>query len=483
MSEVIKIKAEEITILPAEIKERVEKEISLALVEANATEELIGQMEQELLPLTIKDNNDKEGYLIVSEARKNVKRARVFVQKVFKKGREIANLEVKEWLAKEKEVIPRIQKIETTLELQEEAYEKAENDRKAAEKARKEQQGAERMRDMISFGAKMEGLYWVLNGVSYEVALVKEVDPEVYGDIRAEFQAEFNKAEEVRIKGEEKVRQDRERLEQEQREINEQRAQLKGQRRAYRVDVLRALGMKVEPLALTLEGFGMQFTDTRMEMLLDSSTEDWDRDLDKIKSKIAVFEEQEAAVKAGKKKTTARCKQLSDMGLVFDFNDNHYKNFDCFVPTLDITAYDDEKWANMIEKMGPHIEEWKKRKEQEDLRRQQEKIEIARLEGIGKSRREMLKAINGDAGISDLELGQIDEAQWKQDYQTAKSLYDKKQKDAADQKEKERQELLGEKQKYEELVASIKAIHVPVFKSGQYRGKANIIRDFIDGLK
>lgn len=244
MNEVIKIKAEEITILPAEVEAKVEEEISLALVEANATEEMIAKMELEFMPLTIKDNNDKEGYLIVSETRKQVKKARVFAGKVFKKGREEAKLIVNKWLVKEKGVIGRLEKIETHLELQEEAYEKAENDRKAAEKARKEQQGAERMRDMISFGAKMEGLYWVLNSASYEVALVKEVDPEVYGDIRAEFEAEFNKAEAVRLEKEKKDQEAREALAAQQQQVQAQLAEAKKMRTEGRVSFLLSLGMK-----------------------------------------------------------------------------------------------------------------------------------------------------------------------------------------------------------------------------------------------
>lgn len=470
MSEVIKIKAEEITILPAEVEAKVEEEISLALVEANATEEMIAKMEMEFMPLTIKDNNDKEGYLIVSETRKQVKKARVFAGKVFKKGREEAKLIVNKWLVKEKGVIGRLEKIETHLELQEEAYEKAENDRKAAEKARKEQQGAERMRDMISFGAKMEGLYWVLNGVSYEVALVKEVDPEVYGDIRAEFEAEFNKAEAVRLEKEKKDQEDREALAAQQQQVQAQLAEAKKMRMEGRISFLLSLGMKKGDSSMADRvAYVYQGVSVLMSQIESADGADWEviatqvtDDVAKTKAEIAEIERLREIFRT----RILRLKGWSSNG------QSVYAKGDTWGTTLDLVEKSEEDFEEMVKENDAYIRA-----------KEEAKREGARLEGVGAGRREMLKAISGDAGISDLELGQIDEAQWKQDYQVAKSLYDKNQKDVADQKEKERQELLGEKQKYEELVASIKAIHVPVFKSGQYRGKTNIIRDFIDGLK
>lgn len=470
MSEVIKIKPEEITILPPEVEAKVEEEISLALVEANATEEMIGKMELEFMPLTIKDNNDKEGYLIVSETRKQVKKARVFAGKVFKKGREEAKLIVNKWLAKEKIIIARLEKIETHLELQEEAFEKAENDRKAAEKAKKEQQAAERMHDMISFGAKMEGLYWILNDVQYEVGLVKEVDSEVYADIRAKFEAEFNKAEKIRMEKERKEKEDREKLAEQQRQITQQLAEAKKMRTEGRVSFLQSLGMGK---GISSMGGQVAYVYAGVSVLMmqieGEDAADWDilitgvaEAVAKEKSDIAESER----IREVFRTRILRLREWSSNG------QSVYAKGVIWGTVKELVEISDLEFDEMVKENDAYIRS-------RDLAKREE----ARLEGIGAGRREVLKGFGVEAVPSDAELGAIDEEKWNNDRNAAQFLYNKRQKEIADKAEKDRQELLGEKQKYEELVRDIKAVRIPDVKSGQYRSKVNIIRDFIDGLK
>lgn len=366
------------------------------------------------------EKGDKTHRKWTTEHRKKMKSARVEIEKEGKSMRDPLTTVNKQISSKEKELVAIVSTGEKDLEEIEDWYDQ--------EDARIEREATEAEAKRVQ--ARIDALSRY--GYAIDLNLLTGLSDEQFEKVRDDARILWEKEESIKAEEAQKAKKEQERIQNERIELEELRTK---------------------------------------KAAADKIIEEREQE------KIAVDRQRE------KEKVASRCKQLSDLGLVFDFSDNHYKNFDCFVHTFDITGYDDEKWAAMIEKMGPHIEEWKKRKQEEDTRKQQERLEEARLEGIGKGRREMLAAINGACVVSDVELGQIDDAKWKQDYQIAKSLHDKRQKELDAQKEKERQELLGEKQRYEELVSAIKAIKIPDFRSGQYRSKVNPIREFIDGLK
>lgn len=181
--ETIKIDSSEITILPKEVEEKVNTEIGLIRIEANVTEDLIKNLTEQYSGLIIKDQSDKQGYLAVQDARKNVKKIRVAAGKLFDKGREEAVAVADKWLVNKKKVIDALSAIETPLEEKEDAYEAEDKRIKADKAAKSEQQGIQRTAEIIALGGRMEAGNWVLGDLSYGSVLIKNCDEDVYRGI------------------------------------------------------------------------------------------------------------------------------------------------------------------------------------------------------------------------------------------------------------------------------------------------------------
>jgi hypothetical protein len=482
------IEAPAVTVLPPEIEERVDKEISLAIVEVNYTDDFIRKMKEEFLPMTINGQQDKEGYLNLQAVRKQVKQARILVEKTFKRGREIAQLEVKKWITKQNEIVGEIKSVEKTLEDREDEWEKERDRLKEIERQRIEQQGVARITDMVRFGAQLQGSNWVLGPIEYEAQLVKEADPEIYQTIYNDFEAQFNLNEAEKRAAKEKA--DREALElkqaQESIRLREQELQAQQEKMAKQLKELRIKSRTAELESL---GFGKQvpragfppaYVYSRLTVLIsdieDEDDHDWEvimgaakDELEKVKQEIAELERVREVFKA----RLPLLKEWSSNG------QSVYAKGGIWGTVEDLVKMSEDEFQGILKENDAYIRDRNAAKEKQH----QIDLENARIEGVGKSRREMLKAINGEAGISDFELGSVSPEQWERDLGIATKLHEKRQKDLADQKEKERQELLGDKQRYEEVVAALKALSIPSFKSGFYRTKIGIIRDFIDGLK
>lgn len=117
------------------------------------------------------------------------------------------------------------------------------------------------------------------------------------------------------------------------------------------------------------------------------------------------------------------------------------------------------------------------------LAEEEKRVENARIEGIGKGRRQMLKAINGDAGISDIDLGKVSTEQWERDLGIATKFHEKRQKELADQQESDRLAAASDKDKYQEIVKYLTDYPKVEMKSAIYKKKLGIIKDFIADLK
>lgn len=89
--------------------------IEQTLVEHNLTESTLIAMEEEYSGLTIEGIQDKEGYKKVSQALTLLRNTRTLTVEVCKKGREDAIKVQKDWIAKEKAIVSRIQAVELTL--------------------------------------------------------------------------------------------------------------------------------------------------------------------------------------------------------------------------------------------------------------------------------------------------------------------------------------------------------------------------------
>lgn len=164
--------------------------ITAALKEYSITDAAIAKLNTEYMALTVKGVNDKDGYAIVSAARKDIKSRRVEVEKTRKKLKEDA-LEYGRAVDKEaKRITAMLEPIETYLESQE----KIVDDEKARLKAEAEAKEAARIQSRIdklfSFGCSFNGMNYILPFAPYAVpqAIIKTCPDEQFEQICSEFQ-------------------------------------------------------------------------------------------------------------------------------------------------------------------------------------------------------------------------------------------------------------------------------------------------------
>jgi chromosome segregation ATPase len=109
-----------------------------ALSKVNVTNYVIDTLKAKYGDLKLRSMDDKEMYLEIKVAAKEVAKVRNAVVKVCKEGREEAVKIQKQWIAKEKEVIGRIAEVENPLDAQIEAFD---NHAKDVEQAGKKKAG------------------------------------------------------------------------------------------------------------------------------------------------------------------------------------------------------------------------------------------------------------------------------------------------------------------------------------------------------
>jgi hypothetical protein len=350
------------------------------------------KLKEDAAGLTISSIEDKAAITKVSTWRKKLKAARVEIQKEGKQMRDPLTMISKNISAKEDELIDIISPTEKDLQSKED-WVKAEQDKiDQAEARRKQAIVQERIDKLRAYGFEID--LNLLTGIS------QDKFDDMLADARYQHEkAEAKKAEEARI------------------EQERQEQILKDQ------EELKALKAKQAEADLIIK--------ERQDELDRQAKAQKDRE-DEIAEK-----ERAAAEEERKAKVKARCTQLQDFGLKFDFSDQYYKGYDCFVHHSDITGYDDEKWNGMIEKMGPHVASVK----EEEARKAEEK----RLQDIEDAKK---KAI----------------------------AEEKERQRIADQKKQEELEKAGDKAVWADFISKLKALPIPDMNSSQYRRMAGDVR-------
>lgn len=467
---------EEIEVLSPEVEEIIDKEIDSSLVKQNVTDALLSKLEKDYGGLKINGPEDKEGYLVVQAARKDCKSVRVLISKICKMGRAKANAEAKKWVNKENELVDRVEKVENVLEADEKEYERVREQEKQLKAQKMEQQGIQRTSDMMGFGARLEAGNWLSGDLSYESVLIKNCDEDIYQGIRDQFKAIFDVNEKAKADKAEEDRLANEKLLKDQEDLKRLQKEAKDMRTQGRVSFLESLGMGRSRM-----GDSYIYADQIVSVMdiNEKESQDWEVVIAGVRDGIdraQASAKEEERVEEVFKKRLVLLREWSSDGRYVNGSFTQGKNWGTVKQLVDLP---EEDFDNLIGQNETFLHD----RDEKIKQQQNQQIENARIEGIGKSRREMLKSINTASGASDFELGSIAGEQWDQDLKTATQLHNKVKKDEDDRKEKERLSLLGEKAQYEELVAKLKDIPVPVLKSGQYAGKANAIRNFIDGLK
>lgn len=484
-------KTEEVEILTLEVIEVIETQINESFVKENITDAVIAKLKEDYLPLKINGLKDKKGYLIVQEARKNCKALRVSAKKICEAGRAESNAKSRKWIERQNDVVGRIAEVENYLEKQENDWE-AENERvETARRQAMESRYATRIQELTGFGASLQDGFWKLEDSAFEMALVKEGDEDIYSDIREAFKAKFDVKEQVRIAREEKERKERAELE-----------KLRNQRRGMRIDVLKGKGMTLAgPDFLFMEGFGMHFNDTHMRMLLDEDSDYWEESIVKIDEKIAAFkkeEEEQAAIKQMERQIAERNKDrqssLLDLGLRWDGADKHFRGHGVAVHISNMEGEDHDTWERTFKQLSEFVAINKENAEREGKQKRNLEIKDAADQAMGISRLKSLQEVKGESDLTALESGRLTEEEWAAIYLKARKEFDFRQQQAKDKKEEERKEQerlqkekelseSSDKEKYQHVIDCLMAIPLPDMKSGVYRGKMRIVKDFIDQFK
>lgn len=442
--------SEELQVVP------IEERISNELVKHNVTEAIIAKLREDYLPLRISGIDDKETYLLVKEARKKCKEIRVLAKKICVDGREDAVSIQKAWVAKEKDVTGRISEVEDYLEKQEKEYEAAVAKEKEDRKRKQEEQLVIRQQFLTNMGALYSDGSFHLGEVSFELSVVKESEQDIWEQsILPKFKEEYEKVEAERI--------EQERIKKEQ-EIEFQRKELEQEK--------KRLELEAKELALKKA---------------QEEQESRQREEDDKKARQAKAEREA--------EENRRADQLYALGLVYDFNDNHFKGYDSFVPVLDIRCHSAEKWNSLIDGLTKHVTLKKEEAEQKRLAEIESQKEAERKRILGQSRLKSLKDLGRvpkDAtamSLSDLSDEEFDALydNEKREYEAAKrAQWEAEQEEKRKQEELKRQQELEQakdKEKWEEIINKVNEIVVYEMRSSQYRKKAMILREKLEEIK
>ncbi len=214
--------------------------IEESLVKHNVTDSVIANLKEKYKDLKLRNLEDKEKYLEIKEAVKDVAKVRILTVKICKAGREDAVKIQKLWVAKEKEVCAKIDEVESPLDAEIKAFDDEVNRKKEEEKRRQEEAYMSRMQALTKMGALYHDNCFALGDTYIESNLVKESSEEVWiEEIFPKFVEEYHKAEaerveQDRIKAEKEaeMKRQQEELLRQQREFQEQQAEFRKQKEA-----------------------------------------------------------------------------------------------------------------------------------------------------------------------------------------------------------------------------------------------------------
>jgi hypothetical protein len=311
--EVMEVDAEEIPL---------EEKIENSLIKANVTDAVIKKLEEQYSGMKLKSVDDKENYLQIKEAKKNVRAIGIIIEKTCKAGREDAIKTQKLWLAKEKELLSKIDKVQLPLESEIKKFDDEVLRKENEEKERREKAFQERQATLIKYGAQYNNGSFELNHISYEIENIKDADEEIWQSIiLPKFYSEFEKNEA------EKVRMENERAEA-ARLLKEQQDKLKAEQEEF-------------------ERQKKELADQQAAMQKIKDDAEREKRLEEQKRHTALMQK--------------RYDQLFALGMKYDSRSGSYVFEDVNIDNrTEINLFNDEEWAALINKITLVIEERKK---------------------------------------------------------------------------------------------------------------------------
>jgi hypothetical protein len=428
--------------------------ITTTLTKHNVTDAVIASLKDKYGDLSLKSIDDKESYLIIKEAKKEVRKWGILCEKICSDGRADAVKTQKLWIKKEKEILGKIADVQDPLDKEIARYDAEVERKETEEKKRKEDAAIQRQSELSRMGARYENGCFVLNDVSFDAATIKEADEDVWSEhMLPKYKIQYEKIEAARIEEENKKAEAAKKLKEEQDELERQKKELK---------------------------------DAQDKLLKDQEDA----------AKKQRDEQEKQAAEARKKlteRTDARINQLRALGMSFSGYYNAYVYEDVNVDNItEINLLDDAEWTTLVNKITPVIADRKLAAEEKKKAELKEQQELAKRQATGNARFVILSAI-GVTTESKEKLGEILEDEWTAMHESYKKAWDKKQQEkwAAEQAEKKKQEdakkaeelaQAGDKEKWNAIVAYMNAAPWHDMKSGPYRKKVAIAKEKIEEI-
>lgn len=406
--EVLEVDAEEIP-----LEEKIENELQ----KSNVTDAVINAMKEKYGSLRLERIDDKNGYLEIKNARKEVRKIGILTETLCKKGRESAIREQRLWLDKQKEILDKINKVQLPLEAEIEKFESEVAKKEKEEQELKEKVFQERQATIIKLGAAYNNGQFVLNHIEYEIGNIREAEQDVWEEIiLPKYKTEFekNEAEKARIEKEREAAALK--LKQEQEELNRQREEMERQKKEL----------------------------TEAQSAMQKAKDDAEREKRFIRQ-----EEEDRLFREQRDRVEKRYDQLSLLGMKYNGRREAFIFEDIDVDNSSINILDEEGWAELISRTTQKIEE---RKEVIDAKRiaDAEAKRQADIEAALKKERERVAKEKADAELK------------------AKQ---------AEMLRQEKLEQAKDKEKWELFIEAIKKLETFDMRSGQYRKRMQIAKE------
>ena len=213
--------------------------IDQALTKVNVTKKVLTAMKNKYLvaaegdnmvlkdELILRNDTDKERYLIVKEERKGVRKIGIITEDLCKKGRQHAIDEQKAWLAKEKEILGEVDIVQLQMDAQIKRYEDEVERLRVLEEQRKDDQLSTRQTELIKMGAVIANGCMNINDLAIEISNIREADDDIYNDtILPLFKMQYEKNEQARVAKEKSENEAAELFKKQQEELQEQQKKM-----------------------------------------------------------------------------------------------------------------------------------------------------------------------------------------------------------------------------------------------------------------
>jgi hypothetical protein len=411
-TEVMEVEAEEM--LP---EMELEKTINTELTKANVTDQVIAALKDKYGSMVLKSVDDKESYLELKASKREVAKVRIIAEKITKRGRESAIKIQRLWLAKEKEVVGKIDEVESHLANEIKKFDDEVERKENEEKQRREEAFMARQASLFKYGAEYRNGNYELSELSYESELIKNADDEMWeGIILPKYKRVYEQKEAARVAEETRRREEMERQEKERIELEEKQAAFRKEQEEFE----------------------------RQKRELQEQKDKQDREIREAEQKKQ-HEEFQKRISI----RNSRVSELKNLGCRYDEQDGLYLYGSFAVVSVEeLEALSEQDWVALLLEIKPKIEKIKA--DEEEIRNakiEKEKQEAAEL--ATKKERERIAEEERLAAI----------------------------------KKAEEMEQASDKTKYEDVVKYLSDYPAYEMRSGVYKKRMNVIKDFIADLK